>query len=125
MESSHSLHTLLSSGLQTLDDPEWSSDHNLSIDEVRLPKKRRYCGEDMSRHYWDVKGMMSTEPPTPVLVEQQEYADEHVYRADAFPFYPTNVQRVVTNHHRPTIRPAVPAAPPKPKSSKSSANGTD
>jgi hypothetical protein len=42
------------------------------MEDVRLPKKRRYCGEDTSRHAWDNRGVMSTEPPTPILLEQPE-----------------------------------------------------
>jgi len=90
MDSSFSVHTVLASGLPTLDSPFWSSgDHDEenkfniplgveSLEDIRLPKKRRYCGEDTSRHSWDNKGLMSTEPPTPVLLEHQELADEPI-----------------------------------------------
>ena len=88
MESSFSLHALYSGGLPTLDSPFWSPDEldegnkftipigiHESMEDIRLPKKRRYCGEDSTRHSWDTRGFMSTEPPTPVLLEQQELAD--------------------------------------------------
>ena len=90
MDSSFSVHTVLASGLPTLDSPFWSSVDNDEenkfniplgvecLEDIRLPKKRRYCGEDTSRHSWDNKGLMSTEPPTPVLLEQQELADEPI-----------------------------------------------
>ena len=70
-------------GVTVVADALWSSESptmiypfgfqsGIDFEDVRLPKKRRYCGEDTSRHVWDNRGLMSTEPPTPILLEQPE-----------------------------------------------------
>lgn len=90
MDPNASVALLLSGGLPTLDAPFWSSDpqeieneFNIprgldTLGDIRLPKKRRYCGEDTSHHLWDNRALVSTEPPTPVLLEQQDLADTDV-----------------------------------------------
>jgi hypothetical protein len=85
MESLFVLHSVMSSGAQVLEAPLWSDDGSDDVNELRLPKKRRYCGDDSSRHLWDKSGMMSTEPPTPVLLEQQEPVDDSYHKhSDAY-----------------------------------------
>ena len=64
-----------------------------SMEDLRLPKKRRYCGEDSSRHVWDNRGIESTEPPTPDLIDQPELADVE----SRIPF--AHVQRSVSSYH--------------------------
>ena len=86
MEAQTSLASFALGGFQSLEAPFWSSNVGENNDpfaipgqnefeDIRFPKKRRYCGEDTSRHSWDNRGLMSTEPPTPVLLEQQEPVD--------------------------------------------------
>ena len=88
MESSLTLHTILDNGLVLQVGPDWRSSVSDPMDDVRLPKKPRYCGEDRSRHSWDNRGMMSTEPPTPVLLEQGELVDEETPgMQDGIPMY--------------------------------------
>ena len=76
----------IAEGSSGSDDGYWSGDpvsttypfgfpSGADMEDVRLPKKRRYCGEDSSRHAWDNRGLMSTEPPTPILLEQAEPVD--------------------------------------------------
>jgi hypothetical protein len=83
MESHSSIVAVIADGVTTSGDVFWSPDppsmiypfgfHNgVDLEDVRLPKKRRYCGEDTSRHAWDNRGLMSTEPPTPILLEQPD-----------------------------------------------------
>jgi hypothetical protein len=112
MESSFSLHALYSGGLPTLDSPFWSPEEeedtnkfsipmgiHEGLEDVRLPKKRRYCGEDTTRHSWDNRGFMSTEPPTPVLLEQQELVDNE----PILPFGQTYInQRLPISQNLPT-----------------------
>ena len=112
MDSHASVSSLLAGGLPALDAPFWSSDlhensnefnipHEVeSMEDLRLPKKRRYCGEDTSRHIWDNRGIMSTEPPTPVLLEQQEPVDSE----SVFPYATSG--RVLGSYPKP--RPQLP-----------------
>ena len=86
MESYLTLHTVVDNGLVLEVGEDWSMCVQDSYD-LRLPRKRQYCGEDQSRHVWDNRGMMSTEPPTPVLVEPQEYADDGGRYLDSVPMY--------------------------------------
>ena len=87
MESYLTLHTVVDNGLVLEVGEDWSMCVQDSYEDLRLPRKRRYCGEDQNRHSWDNRGMMSTEPPTPVLIEPQELADEGVRGIDGVPVY--------------------------------------
>lgn len=87
MESYLTLHTVVDNGLVLDVGEEWQGGLTDSNEDIRLPKKRRYCGEDQSRHAWDSKGQMSTEPPTPVLIELPEYMDEGARGHDGLPVY--------------------------------------
>jgi hypothetical protein len=86
METHSSLNALIGDGSSSSEEGFWSSGpvstsfpfhfpDGSDFEEVRLPKKRRYCGEDTSRHSWDNRGVMSTEPPTPILLEPPEPVD--------------------------------------------------
>jgi hypothetical protein len=79
-------------------DSDWLAGGEDLTDELRLPKRRRYLGEDMSRHSWDSRGTMSTEPPTPVFLEQ-ELVDENSILNDVVPFYATLGHHTVHQHH--------------------------
>ena len=119
MDPSTSVAFLLSGGPASMDAPFWSPDpeeveneFNIprgldSLVDIRLPKKRRYCGEDKSRHLWDNRCLVSTEPPTPVLYEQQEVADADVL----FPYAMNSAGRRPNVFARP-VRPEGQAAKP-------------
>ena len=98
MDSIPSLESIIGSGIQGLDSEDWSPVSASLPDELRLPKKRRYLGEDMSSHSWDTRGTLSTDPPTPFIMEQQELADENAQHNDMVPFYATLSQRTVYTH---------------------------
>lgn len=118
MDSSASVGSFSFDGQQTLDAPFWSAgdregEQSFNIpqhgefDDIRFPKKRRYCGEDTSRHAWDNRGFMSTEPPTPVLLEQQEPVDsESIFPHSAI----RQVDRPVFANQRPQERLRLPDA---------------
>jgi hypothetical protein len=126
MDLNSSVASLLAGGLPPLDAPFWSPDPDEIENEfnipqgldvladIRLPKKRRYCGEDTSRHLWDNRNVMTTEPPTPVLVEQQELADADVL----FPYALNGANRranVFSRPPRPHLPPDALSSHMKPK----------
>jgi hypothetical protein len=98
MDSIPSLESAIGSGIQALDTDDWSPVSANLPDELRLPKKRRYLGEDMSSHSWDTRGTLSTDPPTPFIMEQQELVDENAQHNDMVPYYATLSQRTVFTH---------------------------
>jgi len=98
MDSIPSLESIIGSGIAGLDSEDWSPVSASLPDELRLPKKRRYLGEDMSSHSWDTRGTLSTDPPTPFIMEQQELVDENAQHNDMVPFYATLSQRAVYAH---------------------------
>lgn len=103
MDSIPSLESVIGSRMQEFDSDDWSPVSASLPDELRLPKKRRYLGEDMSSHSWDTRGTLSTDPPTPFIMEQQELADENANHNDMVPYYATLSQRPV-HAHAPSAR---------------------
>ena len=101
MDSIPSLESIIGSSLQGLDSDDWSPVSASLPDELRLPKKRRYLGEDISSHSWDTRGTLSTDPPTPFIMEQQDLADENAQHNDMVPFYATLSQRTVYTNAPP------------------------
>ena len=85
MDSSSAMHPFVDPEYHVVDTSGWLTGSADLMDDLRLPKRRRYLGEDMSRHSWDNRGTMSTEPPTPVFLEQQELVDENVNHNDVVP----------------------------------------
>ena len=103
MEALLTLHTVLDNGqVQEIVDGLCIIEHDC-MEEVRLPKKRRYCGEDQSRHSWDVRGLVSTEPPTPVLVEPMEFVEENIRGHDGIPVYSASGQRSARVYHNARV----------------------